>query len=88
MPTKSSSFAITTAAQKYKNAPNLKSFVEAFGDILISFGSDFSEPGSHYSRGIFRNPHWIFEEKYTGLAILLHGFTGVVASKYFPKKSR
>jgi hypothetical protein len=73
---------------------NLKNFIESYSDILISIGSDFSDKNSFnestedsfYSRGISRNPYWVFEEKYSGLSMLLHGFTGVIADKFFPKK--
>lgn len=65
---------------------NLKNFIESYNDILISVGSDFSEEHSFHNRGISRNPYWVFEEKYSGLSMLLHGFTGAVADKYFPEK--
>jgi hypothetical protein len=66
---------------------SLKNFINSYSDILISVGSDFSKEYSFASRGISRNPYWVFEEKYSGLSMLLHGFTGVVADKYFPKKT-
>lgn len=73
---------------------NLKNFIESYNDILISVGSDFSKGSNFYistensfhNRGISRNPYWVFEEKYSGLSMLLHGFSGVVADKYFPEK--
>jgi hypothetical protein len=57
-----------------------------YGDILISVGSDFSEKESFHNRGISRNPYWVFEEKYSGLSMILHGFTGAVADKFFSEK--
>ncbi len=83
--TKNPSFSIEYAyygASKY----NLKTFIEHYGDILISIGSDFSKTDSFHNRGISRNPHWVFEEKYSGLSMLLHSFIGAVATKYFPEK--
>ncbi len=64
----------------------LKNFIDAYSDILICVGTDFSEKESFHSRGISRNPQWVFEGKYAGLSMLLHGFTGAVAWKYFPEK--
>lgn len=65
----------------------LKSYIEAYREILITVGSDFSvTPTSFHNRGIFRNPYWVIEEKYAGLSMLLHGLTGAVAQKFFPEK--
>jgi hypothetical protein len=64
----------------------LKNYIESYGDILISVGSDFTEINSFHNRGISRNPWWVFEEKYAGLSMLLHGFSGAVAEKHFPEK--
>jgi hypothetical protein len=64
----------------------LKRFIDSYSDILITVGSDFSAEDSFHNRGISRNPHWVFEERYAGLSMLLHGFTGAVAIKYFPQK--
>jgi hypothetical protein len=65
----------------------LKKFIEVYNDLLISVGSDFSDESSFHNRGISRNPHWVFEEKYSGLSMILHGFTGAVAAEYFPEKT-
>lgn len=65
---------------------SLKAYIESYSDILITVGTDFSEGVSFYNRGISRNPYWVFEEKYSGLSMLLHGFCAVVADKYFPEK--
>lgn len=66
----------------------LKQYIESYSDILISMGSDFnSQVKIFQSRGIFRNPYWVLEEKYNGLSMLLHGFTGLIAEKYFPFKT-
>lgn len=64
----------------------LKNFIESYNDILISVGSNFSSKDYFHTRGISRNPYWVFEEKYAGLSMLLHGFTGAVAEQYFPEK--
>ncbi len=66
---------------------SLKKFIDAYNDILISVGSNFSNEDSFENRGISRNPYWVFEEKYSGLSMTLHGFTGAVAAKYFPEKT-
>lgn len=65
---------------------NLKTFFNKFSDILISMGSDFTEESSFHNRGISRNPYWVFEGKYEGLSMLLHGFTAKVAEKFFHEK--
>lgn len=64
----------------------LKNFIESYSDILISVGSDFTDKSSFHNRGISRNPWWVFEEKYAGLSMLLHGFSGAVAEKHFSEK--
>ncbi len=71
---------------KTTNTYTLKNFIDSYSDILISVGSNFSQQKSFHNRGISRNPHWVFEEKYAGLSMLLHGFTGAVAAKFFPEK--
>lgn len=82
---KNPDFSIQNADMMSKEI-NLKNFIESYNDILISVGSDFSEEGHFSNRGISRNPYWVFEEKYSGLSMLLHGFSGAVADKYFPEK--
>jgi hypothetical protein len=82
-------FSIQQASSGIADASiTLKKFIEAYNDILISVGSDFSsDEGSFHNRGISRNPHWVFEEKYSGLSMILHGFTGAVAAEHFPEKT-
>ncbi len=82
---KNPNFSIQNADMTGKEI-HLKNFIESYNDILISVGSDFSAEHSFHNRGISRNPYWVFEEKYSGLSMLLHGFTGAVADKYFPEK--
>lgn len=82
---KNPNFSIQNAGLTGKEF-NLKNFIESYNDILISVGSDFSKRDSFHNRGISRNPYWVFEEKYAGLSMLLHGFSGAVAEKYFPEK--
>jgi hypothetical protein len=81
--TKNPDFSIQNAANKKLN---LKNFIESYSDILISVGTDFTAEDSFHNRGISRNPYWVFEEKYSGLSMLLHGFTGAVAEMFFPEK--
>lgn len=66
----------------------LKSFIESYGDLLITMGSDFyyKTENAFHNRGISRNPYWAFEGKYAGLSMLIQAFTGAVAEKFFPKK--
>lgn len=82
---KNPSFSIQNADMTGKEI-NLKNFIESYNDILISVGSDFSKEDSFHNRGISRNPYWVFEEKYSGLSMLLHGFSAAVADKYFTEK--
>ncbi len=85
--TKNRDFSILKAGQDIKlDALTLKNYITAYQDILISVGTDFSAEDHFHNRGISRNPHWVFEEKYAGLSMLLHGFTGVVAHHFFPAK--
>lgn len=66
---------------------SLKNYIEAYSDILISVGSNFSyRENAFHNRGISRNPYWVFEEKYSGLSMLLHGFSAAVANQFFPQK--
>lgn len=74
-------------ANKSCSTFNLKSYIDCFSDILISVGADFSKKKSFFLKGIFRNPYWVFDEKYAGLAFLLQGFSGAFAEQYFPEKS-
>jgi hypothetical protein len=73
-------------ADKIEKERTLKNFIELYNDILISVGSDFSGKESFHNRGISRNPYWVYEEKYSGLSMILHGFTGAIAEKFFPEK--
>lgn len=82
---KNPDFSILEADKKCEEK-NLKKYIDSYSDILMAVGSDFSEKDHFYSRGIFRNPYWVFKEKYAGLSMLLHGFTGAVAEKFFPEK--
>ena len=65
----------------------LKEYITFYKDILITVGCDFTEDISYHNRGIFRNPYWVFEGKYNGLSILLHGFTGIVTNTYYSDKT-
>lgn len=83
--TKNSDFSIQHAHETFKEI-NLENFINAYSDILISVGSDFSKQDSFHTRGIARNPYWMFEDKYAGLAMIVYCFPGVVAEKFFPEK--
>ncbi len=85
--TRNRNFSILEAdAYMTKNGRTLKSFINAYQDLLISVGSNFKEEKSFENRGISRNPRWVSEGKYSGLSMILHGFSGAVADKFFPKK--
>jgi hypothetical protein len=80
-------FSIQNASAKMPNEKiSFKKFIEAYDDVLITVGSNFSNKDFFHNRGISRNPYWVFEEKYSGLSMILHGFTGAVAAQYFPEK--
>jgi len=65
----------------------LKNYIESYEDILISMGSNFSyEELEFENRGIARNPYWVLKDKYAGFSMLLHGFTSMVAARFFPQK--
>lgn len=83
--TKNPDFSIQDA-DKNATERTLKKYFEVYKDILISVGSDFTESDYFNNRGISRNPYWVFEEKYAGLSMLLHGFAAKVAKSYFPGK--
>jgi hypothetical protein len=64
----------------------LKEYVHRYDKLLMCVGSDFSdhqESGSYYSRGISRNPINTIENTHRGISMVMHGFTGSVARKYF-----
>ncbi len=85
--TKNRDFSILKAGQDIKlDALTLKNYITAYQDILISVGTDFSAEDHFHNRGISRNPYWVFEGKYSGLSMLLHGFIGVVAHHFFSAK--
>lgn len=82
--TKNANFSIANTA---KTEQKIKNYIETYGDILISVGSDFSYAQEYlHNRGIFRNPYWIIEDKYGGFSMLLHAMTGAVAEKFFQEK--
>ena len=82
--TKNPNFEITGKTKEY----SLKNFIQSYGDILISVGSDFSDTKTSFeNRGISRNPWWVFENKYAGLSMILHGFSATVADKFYQDKS-
>jgi hypothetical protein len=68
------------------NGFTFKEFQKQYGNLLICVGSDFTREKTFENRGIFRNPVLYLEEKYQGFSMPLHGFTAIVAQKYFPEK--
>jgi hypothetical protein len=68
------------------NGFTFKEFQKQYGNLLICVGSDFTREKKIENRGIFRNPILYLEEKYQGFSTPLHGFTSIVAQKYFPEK--
>lgn len=84
--TKNPNFSI----QNTDTPTTLKQYFETYQDILIAVGSNFSEIQKKEifeNRGIFRNPYWVLEEKYSGLSMLLLEITGAFADQYFPEKT-
>lgn len=85
---KTADFSITQVPLKDIESPlTLKEYIEWYSNILMCVGSDFSEEGCFHTRGIFRNPYSVIEGGYTGLSMVLHGFSGAVALKFFPDKT-
>jgi len=89
---KSPNFSIQQAS-KIAEQVTLKKYIEAYKHILISVGSHFSYRGngasggtSFHNRGISRNPYWVFRGKHSGLSMILQGFSGAVAARFFPEK--
>jgi hypothetical protein len=62
----------------------LKEYINFYSDIVICIGSNFSGKDSYHNRGIFRNPYWVFKQKYNNLSIVLHGYIALVAHLYYP----
>lgn len=85
---KNPDFSIIKANEPFNKHLTVKvnEYIKTYRDILITCGSDFRRPDSFENRGISRNPYWVLEGKYAGLSMLLHGFTGAVAEKFFPEK--
>lgn len=65
---------------------SLKNYINSYQKIIIVMGSNFNDKKYFSNRGIFRNPYWVFQQKYSGLSMLLHGFVAVIANKYFLEK--
>lgn len=65
---------------------NLKEYLSLYGDLLMCVSANFSWKDGFHSRGIFRNPCNTIANTHKGIAMILHGFTGTVAKKYFPDK--
>jgi hypothetical protein len=85
--TRNPDFSIAKADQTaYEENFTLKNFVEAYSDLLITVGTDFTAKDFFHTRGISRNPWWIFEQKYSGLSMYLHGFSALVAQNFYPEK--
>lgn len=61
---------------------DLKEYISRYGNIIMSVGSDVS--GVVENRGIFRNPWSLVEGGHTGIAMMLHSFTGMVVKKHYP----
>ncbi len=85
--TKNENFSIQDVSVEFQDY-SIKKYIEIYGDILISVGSDFTPTDYFHNRGIFRNPYWVFMEKYAGLSMLLHGFIAAVAELYFSEKMK
>lgn len=63
---------------------NYKQYKDLYKPILIAFVSKHPFKKSFENRGIFRPFHHVLENQYEGLSMVLHGFTGIVAKKFFP----
>lgn len=74
---------------------SIEEFQRDYGNLLMSVVADFQvrktlfgmlHEYSYENRGIFRNPLSIVENTHKGLAMLLHGFSAAVSTKFFPEK--
>ena len=86
---KSENFAIPLASEYDANSapPSLKEYMRLYGDLLMCTGANFSWPDNKvYSKGTFRNPCNVIQNTHKGIAMILRGFSGAVAKKYFPDK--
>jgi hypothetical protein len=85
---KTRDFSMQRAGEPLEERMTLKTYIARYSDLIMCVGADFSsnEKGSFHSRGIFRNPYCTIENTYKGISMLLHGFTGTVAQKFFPEK--
>lgn len=67
----------------YNGQFKLSEFVRSFGDILMTVGvyqtpwacAVYKTAPAYEIRGIFKNPHAVFEKNYKGISILLQAFT-------------
>ena len=65
---------------------SLKQYFKSYRDLIITVGTNFSDEKSFSNHGIFRNPYWVFENKYCGLSMILHALTGLMANNFYPSK--
>ncbi len=65
----------------------LKKYNDLYSDLLICVGVDFPDGDSMHSKGMFRNPYSTIEKTHKGLSMVIRGFSGAVAQKFFPEKT-
>ena len=61
-----------------------KEYIDLYSDLLICVGADRRHDDSMHSKGMFRNPYSTIAKTHTGLSMVVRGFTGAVAQKFFP----
>lgn len=61
-----------------------REYIDLYSDLLICVGADRRHDDSMHSKGMFRNPQSTIEKTHTGLSMVVRGFTGAVAQKFFP----
>lgn len=65
----------------------LKQYNDLYNNLLICVGVDFPDGDYMHSKGMFRNPTSTIEKTHKGLSMVLRGFSGAVAQKFFPGKN-
>lgn len=66
---------------------SLHDYITRYKNLLMCVGVSFNRSAEVYEvRGIFRNPYNMLEGSYKNSSMILHGFMGAVAKKYYPEK--
>jgi len=80
-------FSIQTAYEKTDQTQSLENYIDAYKDLLITVGSDFTQENSFSNRGFCRSPYRTLLEEFGGLSMVVLGFNAKVSQTFFPAKS-